>query len=141
MPPTQDQVPLNEQDKKKFVKDAIFHIITQESKRPVLKRPDIFKAIGLTHRNAQQEVLAATIKDLKEVFGYELKELDGNKKGNYILVNTIEESSVEDLRHLKLSEREEATLGLLTVVLAVIYMNNNCIKEEALFHFLETYVK
>ena len=140
MPPTQE-VPLNEQDKKKFVKDAIFHVITQESKRPLLKRADIFKAIGLTNRIVQVEVLAATIKDLKEVFGYELKELedprDGKKKGNYILVNTIEESSVENLRHLKLTEKEEATLGLLTVVLSVIYMNNNCIKEEALFNFLE----
>jgi len=141
MPPTQEQVALNEQDKKKFVKDAIFHVITQESKRPVLKRADIFKAIGLTNRNVQVEILAATIKDLKEVFGYELKELedpkDGKKKGNYILVNTIEESSVENLRHLKLTEKEEASLGLLTVVLSVIYMNNNLIKEEALFTFLE----
>jgi len=142
MAPTQDQVALNDQDKKKFVKDAIFHVITQESKRPLLKKADIFKAIGLSNRNAQNEVLAATIKDLKEVFGYELKELedarDGKKKGNYILVNTIEESPAENLRHLKLTEKEEATLGLLTVVLSVIYMNNNCIKEEALFNFLES---
>lgn len=145
MPATQEHESLNEQDKKKFVKDAIFHILAQESKRPLLKKQDIFNAIGLTGRHLtsiQTEILSATIKDLKEVFGYDLKEVEDpkakKKKGHLILVNTIEDSSVENLRHLKLTEKEEAHLGLLTVVLSVIYMNNNSIREEALFNFLES---
>ena len=40
---------------------------------------------------------------------------------------------------MKLSEKEEAQLGLLTVILSVIYMNNNLMKEDALFSFLERY--
>jgi len=145
MPATQHHESLNEQDKKKFIKDAIFHILAQECKRPLLKKGDIFNAIGLTGhaKTLQNEILRHTVDDLKEVFGYELKELDDvkdkKKKGTIlILVNTIEDSSVEDLRHLKLSEKEEAHLGLLTVVLSVIYMNNNSIKEDALFGFLES---
>ena len=146
MPATQHHESLNEQDKKKFIKDAIFHILAQECKRPLLKKADIFNAIGLTGhaKTLQAEILRHTVDDLKEVFGYELKELDDvkdkKKKGHLILVNTIEDSSVEDLRHLKLSEKEEAHLGLLTVVLSVIYMNNNSIKEDALFGFLERYL-
>ena len=41
---------------------------------------------------------------------------------------------------MKLSEKEEAQLGLLTVILSVIYMNNNLMKEDALFSFLERYI-
>merc|ERR1712179_362935 len=116
MPATQQHESLNEEDKKKFVKDAIFHILAQECKRPLLRKPDIFNAIGLTGHNKifGDEILKATVNDLKEVFGYDLKALedgkDKKKKGQFILVNTIEDSSVENLRHLKLSEKEEAHL-------------------------------
>jgi len=143
MPSTQHHEALNEQDKKKFVKDAIFHILAQECKRSLIKKPDIFNAIGLAghSQNIKGEILRAAVHDLKEVFGYDLKELedpkDKKKKGHLILVNTIEESSDENLRHLKISDKEEAHLGLLTTVLSVIYMNNNAIKEDALFGFLE----
>ena len=135
---------LNQQDKLKFVKDAIFHVITQEAKRPIFKRADIMSAIGLNKysKDTQTNVLISAIKDLKEVFGYDLKELvdkEKKKKGMFILVNTIEESPDENLRHLHLTEKEEVHLGLLTVVLSVIYMNNNSIKEENLFSFLERY--
>jgi hypothetical protein len=144
MPPaTQETSQLSDIDTEKLVKDVIFHIISQEAKRPLFKKPDILKAIGLSGRDSEVKdpIFQQAIRDLKDVFGYELKELDTKdkgKKGCYILVNTIEESSIEGQRHMKLSEKEEAQLGLLTVILSVIYMNNNLMKEDALFSFLES---
>ena len=142
--PVKGNQELNQQDRLKFVKDAIFHVITQEAKRPLFKRHEIMSAIGLNKysKDTQTNVLISAIKDLKDVFGYDLKELvdkEKKKKGMFILVNTIEESPDENLRHLHLTEKEEVHLGLLTVVLSVIYMNNNSIKEENLFSFLERY--
>jgi len=144
MPPaTQEISQLSEQDNNKLVKDIIFHIISQEAKRPLFKKADIFRAIGLGGRDSKikEPIFSNALKDLKDVFGYELRELetkDKRKKDCYILVNTIEESPIETQRHMKLSEKEEAQLGLLTVILSVIYMNNNLIKEDALFSFLES---
>jgi len=138
MPATQGgSVELNEEDRKKLVKDALFHVITQEAKRPVIKRPDVFKAIGLTGRTKelQDSIWNRTIKDLKDVFGYQMKELD-DKKG-FILVNLFEDSCHQEMRHIIYDDKDKTHIGLLIVVLSVIYMNNGVVKEETLFGFLK----
>ena len=92
MPPaTQETSQLSDIDTEKLVKDVIFHIISQEAKRPLFKKPDILKAIGLSGRDSKVKdpIFQQAIRDLKDVFGYELKELDTKdkgKKGCYILV-------------------------------------------------------
>ena len=94
MPPaTQETSQLSDIDTEKLVKDVIFHIISQEAKRPLFKKPDILKAIGLSGRDSKVKdpIFQQAIRDLKDVFGYELKELDTKdkgKKGCYILVST-----------------------------------------------------
>lgn len=127
----------NADDKKKLIKDGIFYIVTQESKRPMFKKPDIFRAIGWSGRekSVQDEIWRQINIDLKDVFGYVLKESQ-DKKG-YFLVNFYPEHSQPDLRHLKVPEDEQANTALLTVILSVIYMNNGSIKQEALFNFLK----
>ena len=95
MPPaTQETSQLSDIDTEKLVKDVIFHIISQEAKRPLFKKPDILKAIGLSGRDSKVKdpIFQQAIRDLKDVFGYELKELDTKdkgKKGCYILVYHI----------------------------------------------------
>ena len=71
---------LNEEDRKKLVTDAVFYIVTQEKKRPMFKKPDVFRAIGLTGRSKdlQDAIWIQAYKDVKDVFGYELKEIDNN---------------------------------------------------------------
>ena len=92
MPPaTQETSQLSDIDTEKLVKDVIFHIISQEAKRPLFKKPDVLKAIGLSGRDSKVKdpIFQQAIRDLKDVFGYELKELDTKdkgKKGCYILV-------------------------------------------------------
>ena len=93
MPPaTQETSQLSDIDTEKLVKDVIFHIISQEAKRPLFKKPDVLKAIGLSGRDSKVKdpIFQQAIRDLKDVFGYELKELDTKdkgKKGCYILVS------------------------------------------------------
>ena len=95
MPPaTQETSQLSDIDTEKLVKDVIFHIISQEAKRPLFKKPDVLKAIGLSGRDSKVKdpIFQQAIRDLKDVFGYELKELDTKdkgKKGCYILVYHI----------------------------------------------------
>lgn len=127
----------NAEDRKKFIKDGIFYIITQESKRPMFKKADIFRAIGWSGRekNIQEEIWKQIRFDLKDVFGYDLKESQ-DKKG-FFLVNVYSEHSQPELRHLKVPEDEQANTALLTVVLSVIYMNNGSMKQDALFNFLK----
>lgn len=71
----------NEEDRKKLVSDAVFYFLVQEQKRPLFKRPDVLKAIGLTGRSKelQDDVWIRAVRHLKDTFGYKLAELSEKK--------------------------------------------------------------
>merc|ERR1712141_515076 len=124
-------------DKDKLITDVVFYILSQEQKRPIFKRSEIMKAIGLTGRNTgiQEEIWKESKRELLETFGYEMA-TTSDKKG-FLMLNTILDDADEEERHLEFSDDEYAHQGLLLVVLSVIYMNNGVVKEEALFEFLQ----
>ena len=69
-------------DKDKLITDVVFYILSQEQKRPIFKRSEIMKAIGLTGRNAgiQEEIWKESKRELLETFGYEMA-TTSDKKG------------------------------------------------------------
>jgi len=133
---------LNEEDQKKLTTDAVFYILAQEKKRHLLKKADIFKAIALTGRSRalQEEIWSRTLTDLKHIFGYELTWISTDKSsGGYVVINSDElsNSSKPKSRHLVSSDEEDKYVGLLSTVLALIYMNKKSIKQDELFNFLQ----
>lgn len=75
-------------------------------------------------------------KDLADVFGYKLEPID-EKNTCFYLINAFDEHPEPEKRHLTLSPKEQEETGLLTVILAVIYMKNGVIKHDDLFKFLK----
>ena len=69
-------------DKDKLITDVVFYILSQEQKRPIFKRSEIMKAIGLTGRNTgiQEEIWKESKRELLETFGYEMA-TTSDKKG------------------------------------------------------------
>ena len=74
----------NESDRKKLVTDAVFFILSQEQKRPIFKKADVMKAIGLTGRSAaiQDQIWKSSRSELLETFGYKMVETS-DKKGEF----------------------------------------------------------
>lgn len=68
-------------DKEKLITDAVFYVLSQEQKRPIFKKGDVMKAIGLTGRNAgiQEQIWNQARKELLVTFGYQMAETSDRK--------------------------------------------------------------
>ena len=111
--------------RERWISDSVFFILAQEQKHPVFKKADIFKNVGLTgrQRDVQENIWHSVTRNLKQIFGYQLKESE-KTKGCYYLLNEIQDSNDTNMRHLKFTDKEKAHHGLLMVVLSTVYMNN-----------------
>ncbi len=127
---------LDDDDKKKLVGDAVFYILTQEQKRPVFKKADILKAIGLQTRAAEvrNEIWEGIRKTLHRTLGLQFKELN-DVKGGFVLLNKLGEDPNKN--HLHFSDKESAHHGLLFSVLSLIYMSpGKAVKSDVMNNFL-----
>ena len=73
---------LNEHDKERLVREAVFHVLTLEIKRPIFTKSSIMKVIEMTSSPAalQQEIWKRIVEELEDTFGFVMKEND-EKKG------------------------------------------------------------
>jgi len=119
------------------VREMVLWVTAQEWKRAPIKKTDLMAAVDLKNRGQanQEHVLDKCKQVLKDIFGLELVE-SKEKKGIYFLLNAIKLSAEAGRTHLAWTEEENAKLGLLYSVLAVIFMSNDVVSDEDLFHFL-----
>ncbi len=137
---------LDEDDKKKLVADGIFYILSQEKKRPVFKRPDILKTIGLQNKTTpaevRDEIWQWILRELNKKFGLEFKSVEDSVKGGFVLANKLPEDPDRDVNNTPLyncSNKEHAHQGLLFSVLSLIYMSHGkCVKTDVMNRFLTT---
>ncbi|RWS14791.1 melanoma-associated antigen D2-like protein, partial [Dinothrombium tinctorium] len=78
-----------------------------------------------------KEILEECDSILKHVFGYKLVAIP--EKHQYILVNNIR---VDDPKLIDRTPESYQTIGILLPVLAVIFMNNDELKEDEMWKFL-----
>lgn len=130
---------LNDEDRAKLVSDAVFYVLTQEGRRAPLKKSALFQAVHLSGqpRPFQEEVWRGAQAQLLAVFGLALVEHE-RKKGTFFVVNKVGEDPGQLAAggHLRFSDRETAQLGLLHVVLGLIFMSNDVLRDDVLFQFL-----
>lgn len=127
---------LTEDDKKKFVSDAVFYILVQEQRRTLIRKGELMKSIGLTGRSKdlQDWTFRHAALKLHRVFGILVKEV-AELKG-YVLVNQLEDEA--QAQHLSWHHKDKVQMGLLYTILAVIYMSNGrVVNQEVLFGFLQ----
>ncbi|XP_015279741.1 PREDICTED: melanoma-associated antigen G1-like [Gekko japonicus] len=113
------------------VNELVRFLLVKDQKKIPIKRADILKHVIKDYKDVCPELLKRANQTLQQAFGMELVEIDP-KSHSYILVSKLpqleRESSKED--------EDSPKMGLLTVILSLIFMKGNVIKESAVWEVL-----
>jgi len=135
---TQQSHKMSVEEMERKVQEMIRYILFSDRKKVGLKRVELVKNVLKEHSKAFQPVLVEVQLRIRDVFGYELVEtttVDGKGRG-YILVNSIDKEFEDEISTLLDTDEESKHMGLLTIVLSLIFMNERPITEVALWHTL-----
>ncbi|XP_012620064.1 non-structural maintenance of chromosomes element 3 homolog [Microcebus murinus] len=124
-PRTQKQLELK-------VAELVQFLLIKDQKKIPIKRTDILKHVIGDYKDIFLDLLKLANERLQYVFGYKLVELEP-KSNSYILINTLE--PVEEDAEVR-GDQGTPTTGLLMIVLGLIFMKGNTIKETEVWDFL-----
>lgn len=105
-----------------------FLLVKDQAKVPI-KRSEMVKFIIREYKDECLEIISRASHKLECVFGYQLKEIDP-KNHSYILINKGRKGEAAS------SYLDRPKVGLLMVVLSLIFMKGNCVREDLIFTFL-----
>lgn len=108
-----------------------FLLIKDQRKIPI-RRTDILRHVVGDYKDVLPELLRRAAERLEYVFGYRLVELEP-RSNTYILVNTLELVEEDAEVH---GDQGMPTIGLLMILLGLIFMKGNSIKETEIWDFL-----
>ncbi|XP_059484658.1 melanoma-associated antigen B2-like [Neocloeon triangulifer] len=114
-------------------RSVAFYMISCCKDNSIVNRTDVTKEVLKNfHFKHYPTIMAKASEILKEVFGLEIKNLDGDddKFDKMILIDT------QSIPKYASSEEDKATLALLFLVLSCIQVSGEAIKEEDLINFL-----
>ncbi|XP_075391743.1 non-structural maintenance of chromosomes element 3 homolog [Tenrec ecaudatus] len=114
------------------VAELVQFLLIKDQKKIPIKRADILKHVMGDYKDVYQDLLKLAAERLEYVFGYKLVELEP-KNHTYILINTLE--PVEEDAEVR-GDQDTPTTGLLMIVLGLIFMKGNTIKETEVWDFL-----
>lgn len=126
---------MSSEDQKRKVDELVKFLLIMDQKKLPIKKLDINKHVMKEHSKALPVIIQKAARKLKQVFGIELVELEGDLKGNYILVNMLDID--EDNNHLQWPDEDNSKMGLLMIVLSLIFMNGNIMEESKLWSTLK----
>uniref|UniRef100_A0A9L0JU00 MAGE domain-containing protein n=1 Tax=Equus asinus TaxID=9793 RepID=A0A9L0JU00_EQUAS len=107
-----------------------FLLVKYQAKVPI-KRSEMVKFIIREYKDECLDIINRANNKLECVFGYQLKEIDP-KNHSYIIINKLGHHKGEPVA----SNLDTPKLGLLMVVLSLIFMKGNCVREDLIFNFL-----
>ncbi|XP_037676708.1 non-structural maintenance of chromosomes element 3 homolog [Choloepus didactylus] len=114
------------------VAELVQFLLIKDQKKIPIKRIDILKHVIGEYKDSFPALLRLAAERLKDVFGYRLVELEP-QSNTYILINTLEPAEKDaELR----GNQEPPTTGLLMIILGLIFMKGNTIKESEIWEFL-----
>ncbi|XP_012056622.1 PREDICTED: melanoma-associated antigen G1 [Atta cephalotes] len=116
------------QKEMQLISSIIRYLFMADRNKLPIQKSHIIKHVLDGNGKVFRFIIESVNKQLSEVFGYSLVEVEGNK---YILVNKIE----NDLPHLIFNDNHK--LVLLYLVLVHIFMYGESCKEEILWDFLQ----
>ncbi|XP_032956213.1 non-structural maintenance of chromosomes element 3 homolog [Rhinolophus ferrumequinum] len=114
------------------VAELVQFLLIKDQKKIPIKRSDMLKHVIGDYRDIFADLLRLAAERLQYVFGYKLVELEP-KSNSYILINSLE--PVEEDAELR-GDQGTPTTGLLMIVLGLIFMKGNSIKETEVWDFL-----
>uniref|UniRef100_A0A8C9J1G6 MAGE domain-containing protein n=2 Tax=Panthera TaxID=9688 RepID=A0A8C9J1G6_PANTA len=107
-----------------------FLLVKDQAKVPI-KRSEMVKFIIREYKDECLDIINRANNKLECVFGYQLKEIDPENH-SYIIINKLGHHKGEPVA----SYLDRPKLGLLMVVLSLIFMKGNCVRENMIFNFL-----
>lgn len=114
------------------VSELVQFLLIKDQKKIPIKRADILKHVIGDYKDIFPDLLKRAAERLQYVFGYKLVELEP-KSNTYILINTLE--PVEEDAEVR-GDQGTPTTGLLMIVLGLIFMKGNTVKETEVWDFL-----
>jgi len=117
----------------KKAKEVVKYLLLVDVKKVPVKRADIAKNVMKENARSLNTVLEKATKELKDVFGFDLIEVDKKSK-TYLLVSELD----ADARTLHYrNERDLEKMALVMPILGLIFMSGNSVDDGTLWHFLE----
>jgi len=121
-----------EVDKK--AKEVIKYLLLTNVKNVPIKRNDLTKNVIKEGSRSFSAIIEKAKKELKNVFGLDLVEIDGKSGKTYLLVSELDEEA-RLLQEVKNTELEK--MALIMPILGLIFMSGNSVDDATLWHFLD----
>ncbi|XP_053148685.1 non-structural maintenance of chromosomes element 3 homolog isoform X4 [Hemicordylus capensis] len=112
------------------VNELVQFLLVKDQKKIPIKRADILKHVVKDYKDVYPEILRRANQTLQQVFGMELVEIDP-KLHTYIII-----SNLPPLEGDCIKEDENHKMGLLIIILSLIFMKGNVVKDSAVWEML-----
>ncbi|XP_041035545.1 necdin-like 2 isoform X1 [Carcharodon carcharias] len=112
--------------------EVVQYILIMEQRKIPVKRKDIIKHVLKEYRSRYTEIMKRTVRTFHQVFGLDLVEID-TKNHAYILVNKLDRVEGDNMNWGDATPK----MGLLMVILSIIFMKGNVVKDSLLWHTLK----
>jgi len=119
----------------KKAKEVVKYLLLMEVKKVAVRKSDISKHVMKENGRQINTVLDKATKELRDVFGLRLAQVDRKSK-TYALVSELD--SEARAAHCS-TERDLEKMALLMPILGLIFMSGNSIDDGTLWHFLEKF--
>jgi len=122
------------QDRETIANNIVRYLLTADCKKQPMKQLEIKKNVLKDYSRAFNSLMKIATEKLRSVFGIEVVETEWGKQKAYYLINALDNKY--DAPHQSWPPDDHAQMGLVMVILSVIFMKGNVLKEEDLFDLL-----
>jgi len=146
---------ISDQEKDKLVGDLMRYILFLDRQKLPLRKDDIASKITKEYKGKDltNSILKAAQEKFKTIFGFELIEVPkitkprgSDRRAARNVTNKSESSKIyvlKNIMHDKAlnivnTEDKEPKMGLIMLILALIFVNNNSLPEDIMWHLLST---
>lgn len=129
------QVTLSDSERRILAGHVVNYMLVADCKKVPVKRIDINKGVLKEHSRQFKPVMSEVTRILSKVYGYKVVDLE---KGQYILVNNMSATLRDhDVFPATRSRSDAATMGLVTAILAGIFMSGELMQEGPMREYLK----
>jgi len=146
---------ISDQEKEKLVGDLMRYILFLDRQKLPLRKDDIASKITKEYKGKDltNSILKAAQEKFKTIFGFELIEVPkitkprgSDRRAARNVTNKSESSKIyvlKNIMHDKAlnivnTEDKEPKMGLIMLILSLIFVNNNSLPEDIMWHLLST---
>jgi hypothetical protein len=119
---------INEDIKIGLVADVVRFILCKDSTKQIIRKTDIQSKVISNYKKHFTEIMEAAQRQIFDTFGMQMIEVE-NKKGQYIMVNTLFPSELEEFIEIK-TDSQKTEFILLMNLLSFIELSNGKIEVE-----------